>query len=188
MNNTAAGKTFIYTIGHSTRTQDELLELLRHYGVATLGDIRTVPRSRRVPWFNRETLSITLPEAGIRYAHLPGLGGLRRGLGAASPNTAWRNEGFRNYADYMLTDGFWQALDELIALAGRECTAIMCAEAVPWRCHRSLVADALTLRGLAICHIIARQRCQQHELTPFAHVENGRLVYPGDPLLPFREV
>ncbi|MDQ2652734.1 MAG: DUF488 domain-containing protein, partial [Chloroflexota bacterium] len=139
-----------YTIGHSTRTQDDFIALLRHYGVATLVDVRTMPRSRHNPQFNLEELTTALPEAGLAYVHLPLLGGLRRGLGADSPNTGWRNASFRAYADYMQTADFASGLHELHAIALKGPVALMCAEAVPWRCHRSLIADALTIRGVDV--------------------------------------
>ena len=170
----------IFAIGHSTRPQSELIDLLGKYGVVTLADIRTVPRSRRNPQFSREELEQALPAAGIRYVHLPRLGGLRRGLGSQSPNTAWRNASFRGYADYMLTDEFRTGLEELLALAGEGPVAIMCAEAVPWRCHRSLVADALLARGIAVQHIQSARRATPHQLTPFARVEGEQVTYPGE--------
>jgi len=128
----------VYTIGHSTRSQGELIDLLRAHGVATLADVRRMPRSRRNPQFNEETLAEALPAAGIAYVHLPRLGGLRRSLGAASPNGGWRNASFRAYADYMQTADFAAGLDELRRWASAGPVALMCAEAVPWRCHRSL--------------------------------------------------
>lgn len=171
----------IYALGHSTRAFDELVKLLRQHGVVTLADIRTVPRSRRNPQFNREELETTLPREGIRYIHLVRLGGLRRGLGASSPNTAWRNASFRGYADYMQTPEFAEGISELLALAASGPVAIMCAEAVPWRCHRSLVADALLARGIVTQHIMSARRTTPHQLTPFARVEGERVTYPGEP-------
>jgi len=169
----------LYTIGHSTRTLDELVEVLRSFGVRTLVDIRTLPRSRHTPQFNREALSRRLPRRGIRYRHLPGLGGLRRPR-ADSTNTAWRNASFRGFADYMETPEFAVALRDLRALA-REAgpVAVMCAEAVPWRCHRSVVADALVAQGDEVLHITARAKAHPHPLTPWARVEGGRVSYPG---------
>ncbi|HEX5497886.1 MAG TPA: DUF488 domain-containing protein, partial [Thermomicrobiales bacterium] len=131
----------VYTIGHSTRTQAELIALLRAHGVATLADVRHMPRSRHNPQFNADELAVALPEAGIAYIHLPRLGGLRRGLGAASPNAGWRNASFRAYADYMQSADFAEGLAELRRLTEAGPVALMCAEAVPWRCHRSLIAD-----------------------------------------------
>ncbi|HEV2108649.1 MAG TPA: DUF488 domain-containing protein [Thermomicrobiales bacterium] len=171
----------IYTIGHSTRPLEELIGLLHRYGVATLADVRAMPRSRRNPQFNIEELTIAVPPTGIAYAHLPRLGGLRRGLGAGSPNTGWRNASFRAYADYMQTADFARGLDELHALAATGTVALMCAEAVPWRCHRSLIADALLVRGVASHDIQSRTRALPHKLTPFARVDGERITYPEDP-------
>jgi uncharacterized protein (DUF488 family) len=171
----------IYTIGHSTRSFDELVEALRSFGVRTLADIRTVPRSRHVPQFNAETLRRTLPNRRIRYRHLKALGGLRRPR-ADSTNTAWRNAGFRGFADYMETPEFAEALRTLRTLA-REAgpVAIMCAEAVPWRCHRSLVADALVAHGDEVVDIMGPGKGKPHALTPWARAENTHVSYPGPP-------
>src|SRR3712207_5312365 len=149
------GKARIYTVGHSTRTGEELVELLQAHGIQTLVDIRTVPRSRTNPQFNQDTLPRTLARADIRYVHLPRLGGLRR-TSKDSPNTAWRNRSFRGYADYMQTDEFTRGLEELRELTPDGALALMCAEAVRWRCHRSLVADALYARGVEVRHITSR--------------------------------
>jgi uncharacterized protein (DUF488 family) len=169
----------IYTIGHSTRSLDELVEALRSFGVRTLVDIRTVPRSRHVPQFNAEHLRRVLPNRRIRYRHMQALGGLRKPR-SNSTNTAWRNTGFRGFADYMETPEFAEALGELRALS-REAgpVAIMCAEAVPWRCHRSLVADALTAHGDEVVDIMAPGKGKPHALTPWAHVEKKRVSYRG---------
>lgn len=169
----------MYTIGHSTRTQADFIALLNHYGVATLVDVRKMPRSRHNPQFNLEELATALPETGIAYAHLPLLGGLRRGLGADSPNTGWRNTSFRAYADYMQTADFALGLDELHAIATNGPVALMCAEAVPWRCHRSLIADALTIRSVEVQEIQSVTRTEVHKLTPFAHVQGLELTYPA---------
>ncbi len=169
----------VYTIGHSTRSQEELIELLTSHGVATLVDVRTIPRSRRNPQFNTDALAVWLPEIGIRYAHLPKLGGRRRGLGDASPNTGWRNESFRGYADYMQTDEFAAGLEELRLLASAGPVALMCAEAVPWRCHRSLIADALLVRGVPSEDIQGPDRTLPNRLTPFACVDGDQVTYPG---------
>ena len=169
----------IYTIGHSTRPFDELVEALRSFGVRTLVDIRTVPRSRHVPQFNAETLRRTLANRRIRYRHMKGLGGLRRPR-ADSINTAWRNTGFRGFADYMETPEFAEALRALRALARTAGpVAIMCAEAVPWRCHRSLVADALVAHGDEVVDIMGPGKGRPHALAPWARVENTRVSYPG---------
>jgi uncharacterized protein (DUF488 family) len=168
----------IFTIGHSTRPIEEFLELLRSNAVERLIDIRTVPRSRRNPQFNRDALPDSLVRAGIRYLHMPELGGLRHPR-ADSANGAWRNDSFRGYADYMQTPEFAAAIEKLIQLASDQQTAIMCAEAVPWRCHRSLVADALTARGVAVEDIVGSGRRPPHKMTPFARVEGTRVWYPG---------
>jgi uncharacterized protein (DUF488 family) len=168
----------IYTIGHSTRTSEQLIEALRAHGVGLLVDVRSFPRSRHVTHFNREVLEEALPAAGIDYLHLPELGGRRRPR-KDSPNLAWRNEGFRGFADYMLTPEFEAGLARLLEFAAEQPTAIMCAEAVYKRCHRSLIADALTLRGHEVLHIADARRVEPHRLTAFARVEEGRLLYPA---------
>jgi uncharacterized protein (DUF488 family) len=168
----------IYTIGHSTRSIGDFIDLLKAYKIQRLVDIRTVPRSRRNPHFNRESLPGSLAEAGIEYEHRPGLGGLRHPR-KDSINTAWRNDSFRGYADYMQTPEFAQNIDELIGEGARERIAIMCAESVPWRCHRSLVADALAARGIAVRHIMSASSAEPHRVTPFARVEGERVTYPG---------
>jgi uncharacterized protein (DUF488 family) len=170
-------KRAVLTIGHSTRPIGEFIDLLHGNGVTLLVDIRTVPRSRHNPQYNRDTMPGELAEAGIGYCHMAGLGGLRKAL-KDSPNKGWRNASFRGFADYMLTDGFDASLSELISLAGKERVAIMCAEAVPWRCHRSLIADALVVNGVTVNHIIGPSTPSPHEVTRFAQVENGRLTYP----------
>lgn len=171
--------TTVHTIGHSTRTVAELIELLRAHGVEHLVDVRRFPGSRRQPQFGKEALRAALPAAGIGYSHEEDLGG-RRGVQPDSPNGAWRNRGFRGYADYMGTAEFGAALERLIERA-RECsTAILCAEAVPWRCHRNLIADALVSREVEVRHILSADRSDVHRLNPAARVlENGVLVYPG---------
>ena len=166
------------TIGHSTRTLEEFAAVLRAHGVEHVVDVRTVPRSRRNPQFNREALPEALAAYGIGYTHLPSLGGLRHPH-ADSPNTAWRNLSFRGYADYMETPEFAAGLAELLALAGQRQVAIMCAEAVPWRCHRSLIADALLVRGVPVEDILSAARRAPHRLTPFARVEGTRITYPA---------
>jgi uncharacterized protein (DUF488 family) len=168
----------VWTIGHGTRTADALIELLRAHGIHRLVDVRTIPRSRRNPQFNREALPKTLREAGIEYAHRPGLGGLRRPR-PDSTNTGWTNAGFRGYADYMETEPFSQALEALLDLARDGATAIMCAETVPWRCHRSLIADALLARAIDVGHILDVTQAEPHVLTPWARVEGTRVTYPG---------
>jgi hypothetical protein len=167
------------TVGHGTRTLEEFLSLLREQDVRLLADIRTVPRSRSNPQFAGETLARSLPGAGVCYLHLRGLGGYRKPR-ADSPNGGWRNDSFRGYADYMLTPDFEAALAELIALLRLQRTAIMCAETVYWRCHRSLVADALLTRGIESKHLMAPGKTVPHTLTRFARPEGTRLLYPPE--------
>jgi uncharacterized protein (DUF488 family) len=143
--------------------------------VTLLGDVRTIPASRRMPHFAKAALEHSLPEHGIRYLHMPELGGLRKPQ-ADSINTGWRNVGFRGYADYMQTEEFWRGIDRLIGLPPQ--VAIMCAEAVPWRCHRSLISDALSVRGVEVRHITGLGPPARHSVTPFARVENGHITYP----------
>jgi uncharacterized protein (DUF488 family) len=169
----------ILTIGHSTRPNEEFLELLQAHGVMRLVDVRTVPRSRHNPQFNREDLARSLHNRRLHYRHMPSLGGLRHPR-RDSGNTAWRNASFRGYADYMQTSEFVQALDELIDLAKQEPTAIMCAEAVPWRCHRSLIADALLVRGIPVLEIVSVTRTTPLTLHPWAQVEGTTVTYPGE--------
>jgi len=172
----------IYTIGHSTRSLDELVALLREHAVRRLADIRRYPGSRRYPHFSRDALQVSLPEHGIEYVHIPELGGRRR-ASADSPNMALRNEQFRAYADHMTSDEFRNAVDGLLALEGR--TAVMCAEAVPWRCHRNLLSDELLRRGCEVVHILGRGQAKRHEMSPEARVVGDRLVYPaGQSALP----
>ena len=165
------------TVGHSTRPIEEFLELLRAHEVTQLVDVRTVPRSRHNPQFNAEALEGRLAAVDIGYAHAPGLGGFRRPL-PDSPNTGWRNLSFRGYADYMQSADFAENLVSLIELAKHDRVALMCAEAVPWRCHRSLIADALVVRGIATCEIVGSTRLQAHKLTPFARVSGHEISYP----------
>ncbi|HVM62008.1 MAG TPA: DUF488 domain-containing protein [Verrucomicrobiae bacterium] len=169
----------ILTIGHSTHPLDEFIALLRAHGVKQLADVRTIPRSRHNPQFNRDTLSAKLRNARIGYRHMKGLGGLRHPL-KDSPNAAWRNSGSRGFADYMQTDEFAEHLQKLIELAQKKSTVIMCAEAVPWRCHRLLISDALTVRGIAVEHITSRTNRHAHQLTPFAQVHGHHILYPSD--------
>ena len=173
----------IWTVGHSTRSLDELVELLRVPNVTVLADVRTLPGSKRHPQFDREALEEELPRHGLRYVHFRALGGLRRPR-PDSPNLAWRNESFRGYADYMQTPDWEQAVGELLDLAAAERVAVMCAEAVPWRCHRSLLADGLVARGVEVRHITGRGQPAPHALTSFAHVEGVRVTYPGSGQLP----
>lgn len=168
----------LFTIGHSTRSLDELVDLLREHGVTMLADVRTAPGSRRMPHFTKAALADDLPVRGIDYAHLPELGGLRRPR-PGSPNAGWRNESFRGFADHMADPDFAAGLDRLMGWGSERNVALMCAEAVPWRCHRSLIADALLARGVAVTHIIGPGRARPATLTPFARVERGRITYPG---------
>jgi uncharacterized protein (DUF488 family) len=167
----------VLTIGHSTRTFKDFLELLRAHHVKRLIDVRSIPRSRHNPQFNRQTLAKKLRAAGIGYVHLRKLGGLRRAR-RDSQNMAWRNSSFRGFADYMQTTEFDAGLLRLIKLARQKRSALMCAEAVPWRCHRSLIADALIARGNRVAHIMAAHRPRVHSLTPFARVRGTRITYP----------
>jgi uncharacterized protein (DUF488 family) len=171
------GRARVLAIGHSTRPLEELVALLQSCGVATLADIRTIPRSRRNPQFSEGALSRALPAAGIRYVHLARLGGLRHAR-KDSPNGGWRNASFRGYADHMQTGEFEEGLVELRALARDGPVAVMCAEAVPWRCHRSLLADALFAHGVVVQHIVGKGRTRPHRLTPFAVREGRKVVYP----------
>jgi uncharacterized protein (DUF488 family) len=168
----------VLTVGHSTRSIEEFLALLKAHGVEQLADVRTIPKSRRNPQFNRDALQSVLVREGIAYVPMPGLGGLRRPR-KDSINTAWRNDSFRGYADYMQTAEFDQSLQELIEIASRRPTAIMCAEAVPWRCHRSLIADALLARGVPVEDIMSESVRKPHTYTPFAKVNGTTVTYPG---------
>jgi uncharacterized protein (DUF488 family) len=169
----------VSTIGHSNRTIEEFIALLRQNHIACVLDIRTVPKSRHNPQFGQDQLPRSLAEAGIDYRYFAGLGGLRRPR-PDSPNGGWRNTSFRGYADYMQTAEFAQNVDAVVALAQTTRCALMCAEAVPWRCHRSLVADALLVRGIAVEEIIGPQAPKPHKLTPFARVDGGRISYPPE--------
>ena len=166
------------TVGHSTRSIEDFLELLTAHGVELVVDVRTVPRSRHNPQFNSDTLPGALAGGGIEYLHMPGLGGLRHAR-KDSPNTAWRNASFRGYADYIQTPEFAGNLAELLKRTEGRRAAVMCAEAVPWRCHRSLIADALTAQGKAVKHIMSAATADAHKLTPFARVEGTQVTYPG---------
>lgn len=169
----------VLTVGHSTRPLADFMDLLKAHEVVRLIDVRTVPRSRHNPQYNTETLPTALASQGIGYEHVAGLGGFRK-THEGSPNTGWRNASFRGYADYMQTPEFAEHLAHVIATARRERIALMCAEAVPWRCHRSLIADALVVHGLRVEEIISRSRRQMHALTPFARVSGLVITYPPD--------
>jgi uncharacterized protein (DUF488 family) len=167
-----------YSLGHSTRPLEEFMTLLGNHGVAIVADVRTYPRSRRYPQYDLEAMAASLPAAGVRYVHLLELGGRRRPQPDSS-NTGWRNESFRGYADYMATLAFAEALDRLLALGGEGRVAIVCSEAVPWRCHRSMIADALVVRGEEVRHITGAGVARPHRLTPFAHVDGISISYPA---------
>jgi uncharacterized protein (DUF488 family) len=169
----------VCTIGHSNRPIEEFIGLLKENEIGLLLDIRTVPRSRHNPQFNRDSLPDTLAAAGIGYRHIGGLGGLRHPK-PDSPNSGWRNTSFRGYADYMQTPEFTANVDELAVLSRDVRCVLMCAESVPWRCHRSMVADALVVRGIAVEHIMGPGKRRPHTLTPFAHVEGTRISYPPE--------
>jgi uncharacterized protein (DUF488 family) len=175
----------LFTVGHSTRTAEELIGLLRENGIEALVDVRRYPGSRRFPQFSRDALAASLAAAGIVYRHEPDLGGRRAAKPGAppSPHSAWRVEAFRAYADYMETPEFQAALERLIGLASGSTVAILCAEAVPWRCHRRLISDALVARsipGMEVRHILGPRRTDRHELDANARIEpGGRLVYDG---------
>jgi uncharacterized protein (DUF488 family) len=177
---TAAPSGTIFTIGHSTRSLADFTAILKAYEIERLVDIRTVPRSRTNPQFNRDTLPEALAQAGMEYEHVPALGGLRHAR-PESINTGWRNLSFRGYADYMACAEFHEGLDHLIELARIHRSAIMCAEAVPWRCHRSLVADVLLIRGFNVNHIMSAAKANPHVMTRFAIVKNGEVCYPVTP-------
>jgi uncharacterized protein (DUF488 family) len=168
----------VFTIGHSTRSVEEFIALLLAHHIELVVDVRTVPRSRRNPQFNRETLPHSLQAADIAYEHVAALGGFRR-PSPQSANAGWRNASFRGYADYMQTAAFVAAIERLAERAHHTRLAVMCAEAVPWRCHRSLIADALLARGIAVQEIISTTRTQPHALTSFARVEGTTVTYPG---------
>jgi uncharacterized protein (DUF488 family) len=172
----------LYTIGHSTRTLDDLIETLKTHDIRTLVDIRAFPMSRRLPHFNRESLEKALPEAGIAYRWLPALGGHRKKLRDDSPNLALRNDSFRNYADYMLTEEFRRGIGQLLDLATHSRTAYMCAERVYFRCHRMLVSDWLVAHGHEIWHIDGSGSVKAHQLMAEARLVEGQVIYQGDRL------
>ena len=171
----------VMTIGHSTRTIEEFIGLLQAHAVSRVVDVRTVPRSRHNPQFNKDSLPDSLKKVGLGYVHMPGLGGLRHAK-PDSINMGWRNTSFRGYADYMQTPEFEESLEELIELANHDRLALMCAEAVPWRCHRSLIADALLVRGIRTGDIMSATRRPVHTLTPFAKVRGATITYPAIPI------
>jgi uncharacterized protein (DUF488 family) len=168
----------IFTIGHSTRSFDELLEILRGFHIEVVVDVRSIPQSRYNPQFNLDAIRGSLETGGIEYIHLAGLGGLRHTT-KSSINTAWKNLSFRGYADYMQTPEFRNSLEQLVDIAHEKMPVIMCAEAVPWRCHRSLIGDALLARGFQVEDILSREISKPHRLTPWAKVDGQTVVYPG---------
>ena len=171
--------TEVFTVGHSTRPIEEFIELLSVNNVKQLVDIRTVPRSRHNPQFEQIALQESLSNHGVDYIYLKELGGLRP-KAKNSVNLGWRNQSFRNYADYMQTEDFIGGIEKLIKVATKQPTAIMCAEAVPWRCHRSLVGDALLVRNIIVRDIMSKTNTKEHTLTPFAAVEGEKITYPSD--------
>lgn len=173
----------LYTIGHSTRTLEELIEALTAHEIKTLADIRSFPVSRRLPHFNRESLEKSLPEAGIKYVWIKELGGYRKKIRDDSPNLALRNQSFRNYADYMLTEDFQRGIAQLLQLAEQSRTAYMCAERVYFRCHRMLVSDWLVAHGHEVLHIDGAGPVKPHQLTAEARLVDGQVIYRGDRLL-----
>ncbi|MDA8387908.1 MAG: DUF488 domain-containing protein [Nitrospiraceae bacterium] len=172
------GEKVIYTIGHSTRSGGDLIRMLKKQGIQVVCDVRTLPGSTLNPQFNIDTFPGELEKEGIKYFHMKGLGGLRHPE-KGSPNTGWLNPSFRGFADYMQTPEFDRNLEALVEIASREKAAIMCAEAVPWRCHRLLIADALAVRGWRVEHIVGVKGLQRHELTPFLKADGTRITYPG---------
>lgn len=173
---TAASSPIIYTIGHSTRSLEEFTAMLHSFKIKLLADIRSLPGSRKFPQFNKENLAVSMPETGIEYTHLADLGG-RRKVKKDSDNTRWRNPSFRGYADYMETDEFKEGIVHLEHLAHAKPTAIMCSEAVWWRCHRSMVADYLKSKGWTVLHIMAIDKANEHSYTAPATLHNGTLSY-----------
>jgi uncharacterized protein (DUF488 family) len=168
----------IWTIGHSTRSAEEFVEIIREHQIEAIVDVRSFPGSRRYPHFNKEQLSETLPAAGIEYVHMPELGGRRKSR-PESKNIAWQNEGFRGYADYMETADFQKGIEKLLEVSRHRRSAVMCAEAVWWRCHRSLIADYLKARGVEVIHILSAGKAQPHPYTSVARIVDGRLSYAG---------
>lgn len=167
----------IYTIGHSTRTIEDFIKLIKTYGIEMVVDVRTIAGSEHNPQYNEEILEKSLSKHNISYMRIKGLGGLRH-TAKTSLNNAWKNASFRGYADYMHTPEFEESIEELIKLAKEKQIAIMCAEAVPWRCHRSLIGDALVVRDIAVEDIINEKSCEPHKFTSFAHVVGDTITYP----------
>jgi uncharacterized protein (DUF488 family) len=176
--NRIAMKHQIYTIGHSTHTLEAFIDLIKNFKITCILDIRTIPKSRHTPQFNSDSLKQALAAAVIDYIHLPKLGGLRKAKKNSS-NSGWKNPSFRGFADYMQTSPFWEGIAQLEHLGKQHLCAIMCAEAVPWRCHRSLIADALKVRGWSVNHILSKTSLKPHEFTSFLRVDNEQLLYPN---------
>ncbi|SPQ01998.1 conserved hypothetical protein [Candidatus Sulfobium mesophilum] len=172
-------KSIVFTIGHSTRPVSEFVEIINVYGIKKVVDIRSIPKSRHNPQFSQDALRESLKAAKIGYLYMKELGGLRHAL-RDSPNMAWRNASFRGFADYMQTEEFEENLEKLIETAEKRAIVIMCAEALPWRCHRSLIGDALLVRGVKVRHIISAGSSRDHTLTPWAEVKGTKITYPGD--------
>jgi uncharacterized protein (DUF488 family) len=178
------GQRTLFTVGHSTRTWTEFVALLQVWGIEELLDVRTVPRSRAFPWFSKQRMKTALAKAGIGYHHLAALGGLRRSK-KASPNTGWRNASFRGYADYMQSPDFEMGLQELNNRRKKRRVCVMCSEAVWWRCHRRMIADAEVIRGIPVKHVMSETTATRHLLTQFAVVKKQRgrvpvITYPGN--------
>lgn len=171
-------KSVIFTLGHSTRLIEEFIGLLRSCEIEKVVDVRTIPRSRHNPQFNVEALRLSLRENGIGYVHMKGLGGLRHPV-KDSVNAGWHNPSFRGFADYMQTEEFEETLEKLMEMAKKKRLSLMCAEALPWRCHRSLIADALIIRGMEVTHILSSASLRLHTMTSFAKVRRKRITYPG---------
>ncbi len=167
----------IFTIGHSTHSIEEFVEMLKAHDIKLVVDVRTIPKSRHNPQYNSDTLAAALHERAIGYEHMPGLGGLRHAK-KGSINTAWENASFRGFADYMQTEDFNRSLNALIETAGKQPATIMCAEAVPWRCHRSLIGDALLASGITVMDIMSKTSAKAHAMTPWAHVMGTAITYP----------
>ncbi len=168
----------VYTIGHSSHDKEKFIEMLKAHGIKLLIDVRTIPKSRKVSQFNWDVLEEYLRKHNILYVYMPQLGGLRH-ASRNSLNTGWRNLGFRGFADYMQTEEFWNGIEDLMVYAKENDAAIMCAEALPWRCHRSLIADALLAKGAKVFHIISPTNLLEHKMTKFAKVVNGIITYPS---------
>jgi len=171
-------KMIIKSIGHGTKSLKELISMLKEANVEALIDVRSIPRSSHNPQFNKETIAEALTKEGILYIHLPEAGGLRHPK-KDSPNKGWKNESFRGFADYMATANFLASLDQIIEIGKEKSAALMCAETLPWRCHRFLIADALMLRGIEVVHILSKGKEKKHLLTPWCQIKNGIVTYPA---------